>query len=174
MAKTRFKKTLVKGIISPQDAEAAFAELAKSDARLQQITAQMDLQISKIREKNQDEMSELNEVIEDKKEYLSVYASQHPELFAKAKSIEMVHGKIGFRTGTPKLKNLKGFTWASVLNLVKEYMPQFVRTKDELDKESLIAERDNPEVSEKFKKIGVCVDQDETFFAEPKKEETAA
>ena len=70
----------------------------------------------------------------------------------------------------PKLKNLKGFTWAAVTNLAKELLPQYIRTTEELDKQSLLADRDKEDVAEMMPRIGVQVVQEETFFVEPKKE----
>ena len=85
--------------------------------------------------------------------------------------MESVHGVIGFRTGTPKLKTLKGFTWGAVTNLLKEFLPAYVRVTEEPAKDKLLADRDNEEVSGMFTRVGIAVAQDETFYVEPKKEE---
>lgn len=105
------------------------------------------------------------------------------ELFSKKKSLDMAHGVIGFRTGTPKLKTLKGFTWASALQLVKEFLPGYVRTTEEVAKDKLLADRDmevkvkdgedKVKLSQEMTRCGIQVVQDETFYVEPKKEETA-
>jgi phage host-nuclease inhibitor protein Gam len=87
--------------------------------------------------------------------------------------MEMVHGVIGFRTGTPKLKTLKGFTWGAVTNLLKEFLPSYVRVSEEPAKDRLLADREVPETASLFPKVGIFVDQDETFYVEPKKEEAA-
>ena len=84
----------------------------------------------------------------------------------------MAHGVIGFRTGTPKLKTLKGFTWASALQLVKEFLPDYVRQTWDIAKDKLLADRDTEAMFEKMAKCGIQVVQDETFYVEPKKEET--
>lgn len=84
----------------------------------------------------------------------------------------MAHGTIGFRTGTPKLKTLKGFTWASALNLVKEFLPDFIRKTEEVAKDRLLADRDVDGMNEKMAKCGIVVAQDETFYVEPKQEES--
>ena len=94
-------------------------------------------------------------------------------LFSKKKSLESAHGVIGFRTGNPKLKNLKGYTWASVTNLAKEFLPEYIRITEELAKDKLLADREVPEVAELFPKIGVTVVQEESFYVEPKKESDA-
>ena len=48
MAKTRVKKVVVSGITSEQ-AETAFAEFAKADAKVQHIQSKMDMEMTRIR-----------------------------------------------------------------------------------------------------------------------------
>ncbi len=171
MAKKREKKTVYSGITSEQ-MEQAFADYARADARQQKITAEMDVAMTKIREKWQDELTKLAETKETSFDILQAFATEHrEELFTKRKSLETSHGTLGFRTGTPALKTLKGFTWESVKNLLKEFLPDYVRTKEEADKEKLLADRENEEVAALFPKVGVKVTQDEAFFVELKKED---
>ena len=171
MAKKREKKTVYSGITSEQ-MEQAFADYAKADARQQKITAEMDIWMSKIREKWQDELTKLAETKETSFDILQAYATEHrEELFTKRKSLETTHGTLGFRTGTPALKTRKGFTWASVLELLKEFLPNYVRTKEEADKEKLLDDRKDEKVAALFPKVGVVVVQDETFYVELKKED---
>lgn len=171
MAKKREKKTVYTGITSEQ-MEQAFADYAKADARQQKITAEMDIQMAKIREKWQDELAKLAETKETSFDILQAYALENrDELFSKRKSLETTHGTLGFRTGTPTLKTRKGFTWASVLEMLKEFLPNYVRTKEEPAKDKLLADREDEEVAALFPKVGVVVVQDETFFVEPKKED---
>lgn len=167
---TRTKKTVVSGI-SREQAEQAFAEFAAADAKAQHLTSKMDIEMTRIREKYADQLAELTNVKERNFDILQAYAVENKDaLFAKRKSMESAHGVFGFRTGTPKLKNLKGFTWAAVTNLCKELLPQYIRTSEELAKDRLLADRENPDVSGLFPRIGVQVVQEETFYVEPKKE----
>lgn len=170
MTKTREKKVLVQGITREQ-ADESFAAYASSDARIQQITAKMDSEMTKIREKYQVELAELMEDKDKCFEIMQAFAIENKnDLFAKKKSIETTHGIYGFRLGTPKLKTMKGFTWPAITKLLLEFLPNHVRTVDEPAKDKLLADRENPEVSKLFSKVGIYVDQDETFFVEPKKE----
>ena len=100
----------------------------------------------------------------------------------------MTHGVIGFRTGTPKLKTLKGFTWASALELVKRFLPGYIRQTEEIAKDKLLADRydevDFPHsdgsgfvampLTTAMGECGIQVVQDETFFVEPKSEDSAS
>lgn len=172
MAKTREKKIVVTGV-SREQFEQAFAEYAAADAKFQNVTTKMDIEITRIREKYQEQISTLQEQKDKAVEMMQTYAMENKdELFSKRKSIETVHGMVGFRTGTPKLRTLKGFTWAAVTTLLSEFLPEYVRTTTEPAKDKLIADRDNEEVSQYFTKVGIDVVQDETFYVEPKKEAT--
>lgn len=185
MAK-RQKKTIITGV-SKEAAEEAFATYAKADAERAKIQAEIELKCAQIREKHQDRLSQLQSTQDEAFDTLQAYATENQdELFSKKKSLEMVHGTIGFRTGTPKLKTLKGFTWASALTLVKRLLPDYVRTSEEIAKDRLLAERDTQVVKpgdplgpgvilrEVMVDCGITVTQDETFFVEPKKEEGTA
>jgi len=185
MAK-RQKKTIITGV-SREAADEAFASYAKADAQSAKITADIELQCAKIREKYASRLAELEGEKEKAFDTLQAFATENQaELFSKKKSLEMAHGVIGFRTGTPKLKTLKGFTWASALQLVKEFLPGYIRTAEEIAKDKLLADRDcqvtepgNPlgpgkSMYDQMAKCGIMVSQDETFYVEPKKEEGTA
>ena len=185
MATKRQKKTVITGV-TREAAEEAFAKYAKSDAQIEKINAEIDLQCAKIREKYQQKLGELACERECAFDTLQAYATEHQtELFTRKKSLDMAHGTIGFRTGTPKLKTLKGFTWASALTLVKKYLPGYVRTSEEIAKDKLLADRElesveflEGEITKKqlpmgkaMAECGIFVAQDETFYVEPKKED---
>lgn len=170
MVKSRVKKVVVSGVTAEQ-AEAAFADFAKADAKIQHIQSKMDMEMTRIREKYADELAKLSETRDECFGLMQIFATEkREELFSKRKSYESAHGVFGFRTGTPKLKNMKGFTWASVTNMVKEFLPEYIRTAEELAKDKLLADREKEEVAELFPKCGIIVVQDETFYVEPKKE----
>jgi len=170
MATKREAKKIVTGVTKEQFEEALSA-YAIDDARIEKINAEMDAQITKIREKYAKDLHELTERKDSNYDIVQTYCMEHQELFTAKKSFETIHGKVGFRTGTPKLKTLKGFTWSSVTQLLKEFLPDYVRITEEPAKDKLLADREI--ISDYFKKVGVAVEQDETFFIELKKEEIA-
>ena len=147
MAK-REKKIVISGI-TKEKMESAMADFAKADARIQKINATMDVEFTRIREKYQEELGKLTEEKEKAFEVLQVFAVEQREtLFSKKKSLDTIHGTIGFRTGTPKLKTLKGFTWASVTNLLREFLPDYIRKTEEAAKDKILADRDCVNVKE--------------------------
>lgn len=182
---TRKKKVIITGV-SREAADEAFATYAKSEAQVQKINAEIELQCAKIREKYADKLSVLTAEKDQAFDTLQAFATENQaELFSKKKSLDMAHGTIGFRTGTPKLKTLKGFTWASALNLVKNFLPGYIRQTEEIAKDKLLADREvevmlgggDPNnfgyrpLREQMVECGIQVVQDEAFYVEPKKEE---
>ena len=164
------EKRAVMAVKSIEEAERVMAEYATADARIAKLNADMDVEITKIREKHSVELSELDELRAEKFNALQHFAESNEELFDKKKSVLMSHGIIGFRTGTPKLKPRRGFTWAGITELLKIKLPTYVRTVEEPAKDKLLADRENEAVNKYFEKCGFEVAQDETFYVELKKE----
>ncbi len=169
MAK-RVKKTVITGVSSEQ-VEAALSEFVQADSSIQKITAEMEFEITAIRDKEATRLAQLQQQKDDAVEVLQAFATENKEtLFSKTKSYKSAHGVFGFRTGTPKLKQLKGFTKESVLTLVKTLLPDYIRTSEEVAKDRLLADRSDEGMEENLKKCGMQVVPDETFYVEPKKE----
>lgn len=183
----REKKVIITGV-TREAADEAFAVYAKAAAQSAKITADIELQCAKIREKYALRLAELDDEKKQAFDTLQSFATENQaELFTKKKSLEMAHGVIGFRTGTPKLKTLKGFTWASALQLAKKFLPfTYIRQTEEIAKDKLLADRDLKEVAvydtptcdprvvtmlEAMAACGIQVVQEEAFYVEPKKEE---
>ncbi len=161
---TRTKKVVVSNV-SRQQAEDAFARYNDTTSRLQELEAKMNKEVTAIRENYDKPVGDLQDESARLFEIMQVYASEHPELFEKKKSVEWTHGLFGYRTGTPKLKTKKGFTWPSVLSVLKALWPGYVRTAEEVNKELLLADREK--LADEMPKMGVEVVQDETFFIQP-------
>ncbi len=101
-------------------------------------------------------------------EVLETYAKEQKCNWGKRKSVELLHSVIGFRTGTPKVTKDGKFSWEDVLDMVKKKFPSLVQVKCELDKEAIIAIRDEQQFQDLQKTCFVDVVQEETFFVEAK------
>lgn len=95
-----------------------------------------------------------------------LWAEANPDQFARRKSLELTHGKIGFRTGTPKLKTIARWTWAKVLTAIRGFVwaQPYIRVIEEVDKEKIIADKPS---ADQLASIGVKIVQEESFFVEP-------
>ena len=135
----------------------------------------MNLEIARIRGKYENELTDLELSCETQRDIVQAYCTENKaRLFDDSRSIDTIHGKVGFRMGTPTLKTLPKFTWAKVLEKLKTVLPEYVRTKEEVDKEGLIANRTMDGVAQHLNAVGVYVDQEERFFIVLKKEEAAS
>jgi phage host-nuclease inhibitor protein Gam len=106
----------------------------------------------------------------EKTDALRAYAEANPGSFPKGrKSITLTSGTIGFRTGTPKLALLsRAFNWDSVLQILRNLgNAAWIRTKEEVNKEQILADHSAGISSDTLKRYGLKVTQEETFFAEP-------
>lgn len=173
MIKKRKSLSLAPVTMSKEEADAVMAVYAKAEHQIVKLTAQLDLEMTRIREKYQDKLALLEKERKEAEEKLFVFANANRETyFSTSKTLELTHGAIGFRTGTPSLKTKKGYTWASVLELAKTFATHFVRTKEELDKEGLIQKRFDNQIQELYDRIGVQVVQEEKWFVVVKTEES--
>jgi phage host-nuclease inhibitor protein Gam len=169
MSKSRVSKP-AKVAKSLEEIEGVMSQLAKDDARLQKINASMDEAITAIRKKNEAEIASLTASIETGHEDLETFATANKDLFKTSKTKDFPHGSIGYRTGTPKVKQLRKLTLQQVLELCKKKLKPYVRVKEELDKQKLIADRDNKDVKKHLDYCGIEIVQEETFFVDLKKE----
>lgn len=170
MATRQSKKIITE--VNRESAEDAFARYNNCVSRLEVQQGKMNSEITAVKEKYETNISKLQEEKEEAFEVLQAFAESNPELFQDRKSIDFTHGTIGFRTGMPKLATRKGFKWPAVFELVKEKMKKYIRTKEEVDKEGLLADR-NELGADKLKEIGLEVTQDETFYVQPNLEVVA-
>lgn len=183
---TKRQKKAVLTEVSDSQANSAFATYAQAQSQIKKIQAEIELQCARIRERHADRLQQLQQGASEAFDTLQAYAQLHPELFTKRKSLDLAHGTIGFRTGTPKLKTLRGFTWAAVLTLVRQFLPDYIRTVDEVAKDRILADRNLDNValydttvgdprevsmSEALDKVGIQVVQEEAFFVECKEED---
>lgn len=163
----REKKKVIMNVNYDQAQEAS-ARYAEISARLGIIEAQMNERINNIRDQFQDEIIQLAQEKERQMDVLEIYAKEQKDSWGRRKSLDLLHSVIGFRTGTPKVTKDRKFSWDDVLDMVKEKFPTLVRVKCELDKEAIIAMREEEQFHDLAKTCFIDVVQDETFFVEPK------
>lgn len=177
MSSNRIK--LPSTIITRLRAEEILGEIATLKLEEREHKVAMDRALTSVREQFEAPLDALVKQIGDKTALLETWASANPGEFPKdRKSIVMLHGILGYRTGTPKLKTLAKWTWDRVLEKLKELgdaTAGFVRTKEEVNREAIIAAvSEGRLLPEEARTVGVQVVQDEAFFVEPKLEDLAA
>jgi phage host-nuclease inhibitor protein Gam len=134
------------------------------------LSAQREQQIKLIDERFGPRIAQCEESIAQGETILKQWAEEHPEEFAKRKSLDLVHGTIGWRTTTPKLvKKLKAaWTSAAFIERVRNALGAlYIRTIPEINREQIITDR-AVIPAEALKEAGLAIEQAEKFFVEPK------
>jgi phage host-nuclease inhibitor protein Gam len=170
----RTKKTLIE-VPNKEAAQALLHDYAQSSSELKRIESAAEKEIQAVRDKHQSEITSLKEEMKMAFERIQAYATANRrEAFGTKKSQDWTHRVIGFRIGQPRAKVRGGFRWADVLeNLKANQLLQFVRTKEDVHKDKIIASREDAKVMEKLKAVGVEVIQEESFFIDIKEEQYA-
>ena len=166
------KRTSTKVITGVTDAQAneALGRYAKASSRTDELNAQIEQGIIDLRKKREAALAMEADIMKENERVIQSYAAANPQLFVGKKSVELQHGTIGYSTNPPSLKTTTGFTWATALEKVKKYLPEFVRTKEEVDKASLLTQREEPEIVKALTKCGIEVKQEEEFYIKLKVE----
>jgi len=171
MAKT---KTKVTPIVTEMEANEVLARYAKADSALTKLNAELDLKITKLREEKAEKIAEYTQELKDTNEILLAFAAGNPQLFESKKTLDMQHGSIGYRTSPPAVNIKKGVKVETVVELLQNSKigQQYVKTKTtySLDKEAILAKREDTKLMGKLGEYFITVEQAEVFFVDPKTE----
>lgn len=143
------------------------AAVAKSRA---ERAAAMDRELAAIRLVHEPQLADEKALMDAQLKALEEFAARNLDLFKEKRSVELIHGTMGFRLGQWRLVVRAKMTWEKVLERVKGFRGgKFTRIKDEVNRESLLAEAREGDVSAgDLEKLGLRLAQDENFYAELK------
>jgi phage host-nuclease inhibitor protein Gam len=150
--------------------EALVGDIANLKLFEIETKAIMDGRLKEIREDYEAQLAEAGKQIEGMMALAQQWADANPDAFAGKKSIEMVHGTVGFRTGTPKLVKKTREKWDALVAAIRAALGgAYVRTIEEVDKESIIRDYRAGQISDAtLREAKLEVTQDEAFYVEPK------
>ena len=169
------KKLKLPTITTRAEADHVMTVLATQLNASRGLIAARDGEVLRIHETYAEALEEYDAGIKARTAALTDWIEAHPEEFPKGKkTLALSNGTISQRTGTPALKLLRGWTWERVLGAVMAKLPNFVRSKPEVDKEAILAQRDELAGLGVLEQIGVKVDQGEKIHIEPNLTDTTA
>lgn len=167
--KIRVKISAGSIIKSRAEMETLVGEIAALRIQAVQEMASLDTEINRARAAYESVLSNLSEKIELKVSLAKAWADMNPSEFAGKKSIEFLHGTVAFRTGMPSLKPLSGWTLELVLEAIKtkpNWREEYVRTKDEVNKEKILAAYPHVLDAADLRRMGLRFTQSESFKVE--------
>lgn len=164
------KKTAIPQTL--EDCEGVMCAYASADAAHRALLAQMDGEITAIRERYAAALSAEENAMREAEDLLASWATLNRAAFGDKQHLKLTHGVIGFRLGTPAVR-LKGRTLLeAALQSLKEHLPMFVRVEEVPDKAAILAAYAGGKVDDdQLSVCGLKVTQTERFFVTPKTEE---
>jgi len=154
-------KPKIETIGSVNQADRVLAEIGELTRQVGAIEADLNAAIDQAKAEAKARSEPLRERLKSLADSLAAFGEYNKgSLFEMKRSLELVFGVIGFRRST-KLKTKSRFTWAKVLEKLKEYaFDKGIRVKEEVDREEL---RTWPD--ERLDVVGVVrVEEDEFYF----------
>lgn len=165
MKRIKLQRSAVPVPINRAEAEMLAGAICALKIEERQMRTDMDAQVKAIREKYEGIFAHVAQAVAPRMEALMQWAEAHPDEFQGRRSVDLLHGVAGWRMTPPAVKPMRGFTWAGVLDRLKELgRLEFIRTKEEVNKESILAARE----TEDLRELRVQVVQEDEFYLDAK------
>ncbi len=145
------------------DVDKVLQELCTLESKIEQIDAEGDAQIAKIKEDMAKQGKPLRERVKELTGALKAFADYHKqELFKDRKSIERAFGVIGYRKTPPSISVSK-----HTIELMERLgLQSYIRVRKEPDKEAMLELDD-----ETLAQVEAVRKSREEFFVQPKREQ---
>lgn len=160
----RIKKETGPILKSVEELEKCVSAIADLTTQKMRIEAAMNAELQAIRDMYQRDLVEVSDDIEAEVKLAKDWAQHNPQAFADKKSVDCLNGTIGYRTGMPAVRFLKGWTEERVIEALQLSAEgaKYIRMVPAIDKVAVIKDQDH--VAE----FGMKVTQTESFFVNPK------
>jgi phage host-nuclease inhibitor protein Gam len=161
-------------IMNREGLENALGDYSKGMIQLTRKTLELDAKVNALRKQYEVELTELTEQSEAMFEDIQAWATLNQAEFETRKSLELIHGIIGFRTCPAAVKQVGGVKVEHTIDmmLANPSYEAYLRTKTELDKDSILGAYGLKKegLLADLAAVGLKIEQKENFFVELKKE----
>lgn len=168
--KTTRLKTPIQNNLTDADAELLAGELATVMILERKALAALDAEIKTVQAKHAPRLEAYRADLAARFPRLQAWAEANRAThFTKKKSIDYIHSEIGFRIGKPWISLLPGWSAKKTIAAMKVHtiLKHYIRTKDEIDRQSILAKRRLLEGGA-LESVGIRTGQTETFYLDPK------
>lgn len=165
------KRILTKTVDSWEEIDQILKEIAILQSQIEEEVARYNQEEQERRAKLTERHAPMKARIQELEQILEEFAMRHRQDFGEKRRRELRHGILSFRLHPPSVERLKNMTWNAVLDLVRTspWAERFIRTKEELNKDAIIASYGNKEIiPEELARLGMVVVQKESFGYEVK------
>ena len=170
--KTRTTRLRATTIMNRTDLENVLGRYAAAVIEADALKAELDRKVNELRAGYEERAAALGKRAEIFFADVEAYLANNPEeIPAGRKSLELLHGTVGYRTGNPTVRLPRGADEAALCEELRGAgLPGYVRTRDEINREAVLAADDD--ASETLAAHGIKVTQTkDRFFIEIKREQ---
>jgi phage host-nuclease inhibitor protein Gam len=148
----------------------ALHELGKHENFIAKKEAEMNKKLEDIKAQYETATSESSMIAASLRNDIAAFMGKNKNDFRIKRSIKLLHGTIGFRTGQHKLSLLnQKHSWTTVMDGLASFMKgKYVATKVTIDKASLLKDYKKSSITDAFlAQFGLKVNKAEMPFIEP-------
>ncbi len=164
MAKTKPQTEQTTTLKSWEEVDSTLKAIAVIKAKVMKEESDWNDERLKLQNKYQPLLDKFNAEVIGLERDVQLFCEDNKTMFDVTRSRALNYGTVGFRLGTGALKTLKGFTWEAVKQVVKKskkYAADFIRIKEDLDKQAILS---SGVKKEELAKLGVYIHQEDAFF----------
>ena len=167
--KTRTTKRLITTIASRDDLEAALGRYAAAVIEGDALQAEIEEKVNALRAGYEERAAEIGVRIDRLYADIQNYVALNPsEIPAGRKSLELLHGAVGYRLGNPTVKcDCKEADMVD--RLLAAGKKEYLSTTTKLDKSAILAAVGDEAAA--LRALGISIKQTEGFFVEIKREQ---
>lgn len=169
--RSRTTRRITSTIASRADLENAVGNYAQTILAKEAAMAKLTGRLAAIRAEYEETCAQLDKKAQAQFEDIAAYITLHPEEIPTGrKSIDLLHGTLGYRTGNPSVRLPRGVGEEDMIERLRAAgLGGYVRTRDELDRAAILASEDAERAT--LEAHGLRIVQSERFFVEIKREE---
>ncbi len=162
-------KTIAKKRVTPEAYQEALSAYVANELAARALAIKRDKEVARLDDKYN---PVFEEYMEQQKKYSAIVqgycASNREALFAAGKVIKTNSYDVGYRSGKVKVDLEDGITEEYALLMLKKNLPGYVRTVEQIAKDKLISDREQPNVLVAAAQCGLKFVADELFFIKVK------
>ena len=157
-------KVIVRKKVTAQQYQTALDAYRGNEVAAKALAAKRDTEVAKLDDKYNPLFEQYMEQQQSNFELVQQYCEENRDVLFEGRQMIKSNGvDYGFRKGKVRLALLDGQTEETVLEAVKENLPGYIRVKEEIAKDKLLADKDT--ITDKdLASAGLCLTQDEAFF----------
>lgn len=166
------KKAAIPAPQNREELERLVGDYAIQEIAIAQLTAELDERLLAVRAEYEQRLGARAEQRDALGEAIGAWGEMNKAAFGEKRSLELMHGTIGWRLGKPTVKLRPRVRAEDAVSLCKSTEnSDLIRIKAELDKEQILNRyAGNKITDEQLEAIGVKIEQTERFFVDVKTE----